>query len=341
MEENSENEKSFPPKTDANGEPKPVMAEPAPVTHYRESSELTSRLPLMSLLHAGALITLVIGSVGFLYLLWRHKPPVSKTEPQVQLIVVQLNDIYRLDAVRAGKRGGLARVVTVLRQLKSQNPNVPIIVVHAGDFLAPSLESNVFHGAQMIDAMNFIHDIAPLYVVPGNHEFDYSSKNKEHLTNAINRSRFQWIAANIEKTNSATLPALRDKVPGHFMVSEGGVKLGIFGLTIDNAQEGRDRDYAPVRGDYAAVATGEIEQLLRDEADVVIGLTHLNMDDDRKLAQLKQQHPEFAWIAGGHEHALDREPGSGNSALITKGDSNARTIWKVSVMKVGEKVELR
>ena len=256
-----------------------------------------------------------------------------------QLIIVQLNDVYRLDAVRAGKRGGLARVVALLRQLKAQNPQVPVIVLHAGDFLSPSLESNLFHGAQMIDAMNFINDVAPLYVVPGNHEFDYAEKEKEYLTDAILKSKFPWVASNIERSDSNLLPALRDNVNQHIVATFGKVKLGIFGLTID--QGDKDSPYAAISGDYTRIASAEIQRLEREGADLIVGLTHLNIGDDHELAKLKQQHPTFLWIAGGHEHALDRESGSPRTALITKGDSNARTIWKVSVVKHGRNVDIR
>jgi 5'-nucleotidase len=261
-------------------------------------------------------------------------------KPSTELIVVQLNDIYRLDAVRAGTRGGLARVVSLIRQLKNQNPQVPVIVLHAGDFLSPSLESSVFHGNQMIDAMNFIHGIAPLYVVPGNHEFDYEDDEQAYLSDALQKSKFQWVVSNVERNNLSLLSALRTHTSQHVVVTFGKVKLGIFGLTLDGAHDGEDRSYGAISGDYAGIARQEIEYLEGQGADLIVGLTHLNMGDDQELAKLKQQHPRFLWIAGGHEHSLDREPGWSGGALITKGDSNARTVWKVSVLKNGQNVEL-
>src|SRR5215203_3451196 len=74
------------------------------------------------------LLGLVILVVGVFYLIFKYVPP-DNSNPSTQLIIVQLNDIYRLDAVRAGKRGGLARVAALLRQLKTQNPQVPVIVL--------------------------------------------------------------------------------------------------------------------------------------------------------------------------------------------------------------------
>lgn len=287
--------------------PPPAAEDPRPVSRWAARWHR-----LRGLRNIGALGLLLLVLVLFvavaLYLSWTSVPA-NDRNPSTELIIVQLNDIYRLDAVRAGKRGGLARVVTLLRQLKTQNPDVPIIVLHAGDFLAPSLESSLFHGTQMIDAMNYIHEVAPLYIVPGNHEFDYSEADKEFLTAAILKSKFPWVASNLERNDPALLPALRDNVRQHIVVPFGSAKLGIFGLTIDGAQDGKDRPYAAISGDYARIAGAEIEQLERDGADLIVGLTHLNIGDDHELAKLRQQHPRFLWIAGGHEHSLDREPG--------------------------------
>ena len=303
---------------------------PRPTINWKSASKIN----LLNVLLVGVVLLVAVA----LYL-GSRSGPAEASKPSTELVIVQLNDIYRLDAVRAGKRGGLARVVSLIRRLKEQNSQV--IVLHAGDFLAPSLESSVFHGRQMIDAMNFIHDIAPLYAVPGNHEFDYDDQQQAFLTEAIERSKFQWIASNIERNDPALLSTLKGpRINQHLLVTYGKVKLGIFGLTIDAAHDGKDQTYAPLSGDYERIAREEIEYLERQGADLIVGLTHLNIEDDQKLAKLKQQHPRFLWIAGGHEHSLDREPGWSGGALITKGDSNARTVWKVSVLKNGQNVEL-
>lgn len=282
----------------------------------------------------------LLAIVGAIYLYGRYNEPDDPNSP-TELIVVQLNDVYRLDALRNGKRGGLARVATLLRQLKTQNPKVPVIVLHAGDFLAPSLESDLFHGTQMIDALNYLDTIAPVFVVPGNHEFDYSDdpdpkKNQaQYLTDAIDKSRFRWVASNLERNNPNLLPALRDNVVEHVLQNFGKLRVGIFALTIDNSHQGKDRSYGPISGDYVAAARQHIQQLEQSGADIIFGLTHLDIGDDRELAKLRREHPRFRWIAGGHEHSIDREPASPATALITKGDSNARMIWKVSVVQKG------
>ena len=83
---------------------------------------------------------------------------------QSGLTFIHLNDTYRVGAVENGNSGGFGRVVTVVKALKEQGRDVRIL--HGGDFLYPSLESQLWNGEQMVDAMNFMDDIAPLYAVP-------------------------------------------------------------------------------------------------------------------------------------------------------------------------------
>ena len=81
------------------------------------------------------------------------------------LTFIHLNDIYRVDAVEEGRRGGMSRVATLVQGLQADGNDVRIL--HGGDFLYPSLESQIWNGEQMVEAMNFLDDLAPLYAVPG------------------------------------------------------------------------------------------------------------------------------------------------------------------------------
>ena len=90
----------------------------------------------------------------------------TSNEQSKGLTFIHLNDTYRVGAVEDGKRGGFSRAVTLMRELQAQGRDVRVL--HGGDFLYPSLESNLWDGQQMIEAMNFVNAIAPMYVTPGN-----------------------------------------------------------------------------------------------------------------------------------------------------------------------------
>src|ERR1051326_6478692 len=70
----------------------------------------------------------------------------------VHLTILQINDAYVLDPVDDGKRGGMARLATLVKEVRGQNPNT--LFVHAGDFLAPSVLSTYLKGRQMIATLD-------------------------------------------------------------------------------------------------------------------------------------------------------------------------------------------
>ncbi len=248
--------------------------------------------------------------------------PARAQEPDFRpaLAVIHLNDTYRIDPVENGTAGGPGRVVTVVERTRRET-RAPTMVLHGGDFIAPSLESRYFAGRQMIDALNFLHARAPLIAVPGNHEFD--ERRPEMLVGALKASRFPWLASNVAlRTGDAAVDAA---FRPDTVLTAGGVRVGIFALSFLDAP----RSYAVEDTAYLEVARRKIRALEARGADLVVGLTHLDLALDRRIAGLRREHPKLAWIAGGHEHYRIHEPGTDSTALITKGDSNARSVWKV------------
>ena len=238
---------------------------------------------------------------------------------------IQLNDVYRIDAVENGRVGGLGRVVTAAE--RARRTGLPVRVLHAGDFIAPSLESRYFAGRQMIDALNFLHARAPMIVVPGNHEFD--ERRPAMLAGAIKASRFPWLANNVRlNTGDAQADA---RLGTDTIIDAGGMRVGIFTLTFLDAP----REYATMDSAYVAIAERQIRELEQQGAEAIIGLTHLDLAVDRQIAALRAAHPKLVWIAGGHEHFLIHHPLTDSTAAITKGDSNARRIWQVVLGRRG------
>src|SRR6478672_8269995 len=142
----------------------------------------------------------------------------QKTECYVRVTLLQVNDVYQFTPDADGK-GGLARVLTLRKSIKAENPNTLFLM--AGDTISPSVESITYKGAQMIEAWN----AAGLdYSTFGNHEFDFGP---DVLKQRIKESKFGWIAANVIDTT--TNKPFGDVPP--FVIREfGGVKIGIFGL---------------------------------------------------------------------------------------------------------------
>jgi len=111
-------------------------------------------------------------------------------------------------------------------------------------------------------------------------------------------------------------------------------------LTIHPDHGGNVRDYTLFDTGYVDRAESTIRQLETDGADLILGLTHLHLNDDKQIAMLKARHPKFMFIVGGHEHEPQFESGNNDQAVIMKGASNARTIWRIDVDFSGTDVQV-
>src|SRR5213594_3466321 len=139
----------------------------------------------------------------------------------VRVTLLQLNDVYQFAPVDGGARGGLARVLTLRKQIMCESPHALFLL--AGDTLSPSIESNTYKGSQMIEAWN----ASGLdYATFGNHEFDFGP---DVLRARMSESHFQWLAANvIDKKTGKPFAGTPEFIVREF----DGVKIGIFGIVL-------------------------------------------------------------------------------------------------------------
>src|SRR5688572_29570156 len=136
----------------------------------------------------------------------------------VRLTILHLNDTYQFTPVDGGKRGGLARVMTIRSEALKKNPNT--LMTLGGDTLSPSVETRTYRGAQMIDAWNAI---GLDYSVLGNHEFDIRTNE---LLDRMKESKFTWLGTNVIDTKTGKVFA---GMPQFVIRSIGGVKIGFIG----------------------------------------------------------------------------------------------------------------
>ena len=250
--------------------------------------------------------------------------PEEKTQP-AGLTFIHLNDTYRIGAVEDGTAGGFGRVVTLIRDLQAEGRDVRIL--HGGDFLYPSLESQLWNGMQIVDAFNFMDALAPMYVVAGNHEFD--PRTPAHLVEAVRAAEFDWVGTNYRFATGE--PDVDRALHERFLVDVDGRTVGFFGLLLHANDGGNDRDYVPTEADYLAHAERAIEALDAAGADLIIGLTHLHLWTDVEIAELRTEYPQFMFIVGGHEHEPEYSELRNDRAAVMKGASNARRIWRIDV----------
>ena len=206
------------------------------------------------------------------------------------LTIIHVNDTYRVGDLEDGKKGGFGRVATVVQEVQREGRDVRI--THGGDFLYPSLESQLWHGEQMVEAINFLDDLAPVYLVAGNHEFD--ARVPDYLANAVAGSRFDWLADNYRLQTGR--PEADGALHRGFMIEHDGRKIGIVGLMMHAEDGGNKRDYLEVDRDYVGITESAIEGFEQAGADMVFAITHLRMSNDRQVAALRASHPDFMFI---------------------------------------------
>lgn len=241
----------------------------------------------------------------------------DEEEEDHPLTILVINDIYRLD--------NLPYVRTLRSQLEQKEGDV--LLLHAGDFLYPSLLSQRFDGAQMVDVMNHLDGDGKafdqrMYATFGNHEFEKGKlKYAGMLQNRIRESQFSWLGSNIEFRQIA--PGRRviqaDNLLPYKLLTVSGVKVGLVSATTDmNKAEYIARFIPPVE------AVGNTTRFLRQQgAEVVIALTHQSLGEDKAmLAALGDNAPDM--IAGGHEH--ERQNWQVDGRRIVKADSDAASV---------------
>ncbi len=252
--------------------------------------------------------------------------PLLQDDGIIEFVFLHANDVYEIGALEGGKVGGLARVATLRKELLAKNPNT--LTVHAGDFLNPSLigtvkyEGEKIKGKQMVQVMNAVgFDL----VTFGNHEFDL---DEDELQSRLDESRFEWTTCNtFQKCGDRNYPFYRtingrknfspETFTWELRDADGtSIKVGIFGVCLPVNQ----KDYVHYEDVYES-SVKAVKDLSRT-TDVVIGLTHLNLDQDKKLAEMVQEVP---LLMGGHDH--DNMRYSFGQTVIAKADANVKTVY--------------
>lgn len=255
----------------------------------------------------------------------------KEDDGRLEMIFVQVNDVYEIAPLDGGKIGGMARVATIKKQYLKSNPNTLLVI--AGDFVSPSVYNSLkynnkaIRGKQMIDAMNAAGMNLAIF---GNHEFDIS---ENELQERLNESNFQWVASNafhkisgkempFEKTHNGVTSILPKTYIMQLKDADGTtVKVGFIGLTLPFNKASYVTYSDPL------TTAKQLYGTLKDSCDAVVAITHQAVEDDIVLAK---ELPGLAVILGGHEHDMRFEK-IGN-IYITKAHANARSAYIVRLM---------
>lgn len=261
-----------------------------------------------------------------------QQPPIDYTYPgeadytPVSFTILQMNDVYEIAPLEKGKVGGMARVATFRNQLLDENYN--LMTVLAGDFVSPSLlgtmklDGKSIKGKQMVEVMNAV---GVGLVAFGNHEFDIK---EAELQERMDESYFDWLGTNVLHQKGGKIePFYKESYGYKYFAPETyvweienyngePVRVGFYSACINDNQQ----PWVYYEDPYQEATKAYLE--LVQKCDVIVGLTHLELAQDMKMAALL---PKTALIMGGHEHENSLDT-IGN-VVIAKADANAKSVW--------------
>ncbi len=205
---------------------------------------------------------------------------------------------------RDGK-GGVARRLTLIRQVREEVGAARVVLLDAGDVFTGTALSGLTRGEADCAAYRLMGYDA---VLIGNHDFDYG---KEGIRRASRDFRMPWVSTNtVDRSTSQNFVRA-------YVFKNAGLRVGIIGLsnpdTPNLTAKGNTRGI--VFNPPSATVKG-MRTLLKKESSVFIVLSHLGLEEDRKLAKLD---PFLHVIIGGHDHKVLREP----EVILGKGGAPA------------------
>jgi len=231
-------------------------------------------------------------------------------EPSVQK--VDLNGDGKRETV---EMGGIARLATLYKKLKTENPDT--LIVSAGDDLM-NRYFHVFKGKAILMMMSEAgYDV----LAPGNHEFDKGTKT---FADALEGTHFTTLCSDLDVSGSV----LKGKCEPYIMKEMAGVKVGVFSLMVESLPDASSAQNISLKGSNVETAKRMVSLLKEKGADVIVLVSHIGYKSDVALAK---QVKGIDVIFGGHSHAYVKKPGHIGKTVIVNGGEQGSQVVKVDI----------
>ena len=253
-----------------------------------------------------------------------------------------------------GEYGGYARLMTLIREQKAQNPHA--VLLDGGDFSMGSL----FQTAYPTEALELRIMGAMGYDVTtfGNHEYDYLQKGLASMLNAAAASGDplpSMVCANympaLEGTEGYN-PEIREAMNGYgvkdyVIMERGGVYYAVFGIFGHDAD-----DCAPNSGmameDPVSCAQKTVDAAVKECEEtygmhpVVICLSHSGTDSKGKGEdyELAKSVSGIDVIISGHTHTVLEKPITVNGTVIVSAGEYGKYLGVLKLKNEGGKVSV-
>lgn len=207
------------------------------------------------------------------------------------LTIYHTNDEHAHHRPNRDDIGGVARLMTVIEQARSQDGNM--LLLDAGDRFSGTLFHYFYQGQDNVQVMNLLgYDAMTL----GNHEFDNGSQVLADFIKGVN---FPVLGANVDVTAD---PALLGLVQPYTVLEVGGESIGLIGIvTPRTATISQPEDTVQFLDTLAPLVNGHAQELLDQGINKIILLSHIGYNDDLALAS---QLVGIDVIVGGHTNTV-------------------------------------
>jgi 5'-nucleotidase/UDP-sugar diphosphatase len=219
--------------------------------------------------------------------------------------------------------GGFARLATAVDEIREDKmrEGEPVLLFDAGDFWGGSAFAWLAlsgYAAELTIMQKMGYDA----VVLGNHEYDYGPDVlAQYLLQAGYPEAHQKtliLASNTEAPPAHPLAARGLYRKTGMFELENGLKVGVFGLLGKSAVllmvETGDIQFL----DQYEAARRAVDELKEQGANVIVGITHSGVDEDRELAR---EVPGIDIIVGGHSDTVLYKPILQGDTIIVQAGS--------------------
>ena len=231
-------------------------------------------------------------------------------------------------AQRYGKMGGFAHLRTLVKMLRGAVADGHSILLDGGDLWQGSSLSNLYRGADMVQAANLLG----IDAMTGHWEFTYG---EETLRKNLADFKGEFIAQNVFLTEEAAFNDAKafDRDTGrvfkpYTIKQMGDYRIGIIGQAFPYVPIAHPKRFTPdwtfgIRDDEMQKVVNRLRTV--EKVDAVVVLSHNGMDVDLKMAS---RVTGIDVILGGHTHDAVPQPisvaNAGGKTLVTNAGSNGK-----------------
>lgn len=283
--------------------------------------------------------------------------PATSQAAKKTITFIELNDLHahlvpHNDVVNDGnggtrieKRGGLARIATLVKQIRNDNSNN--VLMNIGDTFHGGAEAFFTVGNAVVDPLNALRiDVG----VPGNWDFYYSPPmfrarfgqiDTQQFTDIVNvdvplmgidaevkRPNYPNLAANMEDVMDIGfqfMPNMDEFMPAtHTMVID-GITVGFIGLTSDIVAEMHDMlaqgfDFAQGISEHKGIVNKYTKDLRDAGADIVVVMSELGIHKTKELADVVDAGVDVFFVAHTHEATFTPISSTSGALVVEAGN---------------------